>query len=333
MLKTIKRAALLGVSAVAIVAAPLAISGSGLSFSMSAALAAPGGNGHGGGGGGDGDNGSSGDHGNSGGGHSSNGNSGHSSSSSHGGSSDHRGSSDHSGSGAENHKAPSNNHASSHSNKPAESQSAPIPKVRNFNAQLAGLNSLKRNINGIMNSSDPRMEGIRDILTAKADIEGAQSALDGLLGTQTTAQEAYQQLLDGYTFTPYDGNADAYADVSLASLQQRLDDLSGLEAPADPDEAQALADEINALTQAIDAIGNSTELSDLTQANADVADAQMTLDGLESATSDEALQAALLAAANDNRITEDYVSPEMLAWARETLGLDAPSPDSEATAL
>jgi len=35
---------------------------------------------------------------------------------------------------------------------------------RNLSAELKGLNSLNRNINGLVNSSDPKMDGFRDLL-------------------------------------------------------------------------------------------------------------------------------------------------------------------------
>lgn len=192
----------------------------------------------------------------------------------------------------------------------------------NEHAKVAGLNSLKRNINGLMNSSDPRMEGIRAFVTAGAELAVAEANLETAQATLTTSQTNYNELVAGFGLVAYDGDTAAYADTSLSALEGRRDALVEILA-GEPDNAEANT-EYEALLTAIDAINASAELSALIAAEGEVELYTSEVAAGEAATSDEALTAALLVAANDNRVGQygdTYVDATMLAWAREQLGM------------
>jgi hypothetical protein len=56
---------------------------------------------------------------------------------------------------------------------------------RNLSAELKGLNSLNRNINGLVNSSDPKMDGFRDLLDdAEPTEEELLAAIELALGEE-----------------------------------------------------------------------------------------------------------------------------------------------------
>lgn len=196
-------------------------------------------------------------------------------------------------------------------------------KIRNLNAQLGGLNSLKRNINGLMNSSDPRMAGIRAYVAAGAKLAQAEQTLASAKTALSAAQAAYLAEAQSFGLNSYDGNTQAYSDLSLNALAARLDTLNAALA-ADPQNA-AISDEIARLGGAIDQLSQSEAYMQLSTVQAEIAGAQDTVQGLQTATSDDALKQALLEAANQNRVAEtgaeNYLTPDILAWARQTLGV------------
>jgi len=202
---------------------------------------------------------------------------------------------------------------------------APVPQVspkRNLHAQLGGLNSLKRNINGMMNSSDPRMEGIREYILASAESEQAQ--LQAELAEAATA-DAGAALGDYLSQLLIDNG---YEGSSLADLENRLAELEG--APLlDTDEGfEEWQAEVDKLTATLELLATDETLqglqSDLSDAELLQAEIEAAAAELGEASSDESLIAALLLAANDNRIAEsgdDYLTPELLEWARQVLGV------------
>lgn len=194
----------------------------------------------------------------------------------------------------------------------------------NAHAKLAGLNSLNRNINGLMNSSDPRLEGIRAFVEAGEDLAIAEANLAAATDALAAAQDLYDDYVDSFGLTPYAGDTSgfAYTDTSLGALQDRLDALNDIVA-LDPTNTDAAA-EAAALDLAIQTISTSSELTTLSLAQTDVDTYTGEVAAGEAATSDDALTAALLVAANDNRVAEygdDYVDAAMLTWAREQLGM------------
>ena len=204
-------------------------------------------------------------------------------------------------------------------------KAAKATKTKNLNAQLAGLNSLKRNINGLMNSSDPRMELVRGYVEASAALETATAELDAAELVLGEAQAALDGVIGAAAagLTAYDGT-DAYANPTLQSLNDRLDAL-GLALVSDPLNADAIAAEQLALTTALTAINNSPELAAVTEQEGIVEGIEGEIAALEPLTTEDALKAALLAAANKNRVAEAggdaYLTPEIMAWATGVLGV------------
>jgi hypothetical protein len=183
-------------------------------------------------------------------------------------------------------------------------------------ADLGRLNSLKRNINGLMNSSDPKMDGIRAYIVANGTLVDAQAALEVADGDLAAAQGAYDALIVLL-------GVDGFADTSPAGLQAELDAVEDLLAatPEGVDPDPALVEQQTLLVGAIAAINGSQELADLISA----IEAQVAAAGevmlAEDAISEEALLEALLLAANPNRRSEDYLTDEIMAWASNELGV------------
>ena len=201
---------------------------------------------------------------------------------------------------------------------------AKATKTKNLNAQLAGLNSLKRNINGLMNSSSPRMEQMRAFVENSAALETATAALEGAEALLGELEGALAGVIDVATadIVAFDGST-VYDAPTLQGLTDRLGELDAAIA-LDPLNQPAI-DEQAALTAALAEINASPEL-------AAVAEQQGVVEGLEGEiaalgplTTEDALKAALLAAANKNRVAEAggdaYLTPEIMAWATGVLGV------------
>lgn len=197
-------------------------------------------------------------------------------------------------------------------------------KAKNLNAQLGRLNSLNRNINGLMNSSSKNMALVREYVQAGADLQAASDELLLAQGDLDLAEAALDQVVLDATvgLVAYDGT-DVYAAPTLESLNDRLAVLNDpvLTDLTDP-AAQA---ELDALVAALDAIDASPEAVAVADQQAIVDDLQAVVDGLTDATSEESLREALLAAANANRVEaaggDAYLTPEIMDWA--TVRIDA----------
>lgn len=176
-------------------------------------------------------------------------------------------------------------------------------------ASLKSLNSLGRNINGIMNSSDPKMVPVKTYLAAVAANEDAEDVA-------ATAAEAY---------------AASYATLAASASKLGLSD--------DP---ASWASDIAALRSTLDAnpVAEGEEgydeylaqLADLEDAEAALAkaladkavqDAALAeVAATEGAASEEALIDAIVAAYNatgNGPITADDVTPEMIEYAKAKL--------------
>jgi hypothetical protein len=299
------RTLILSVSALALSFAPVLLQG--LPFSPDSAAIAGNGNGNGGGGGNGGDNGNSGGNGGGNGG----GNSDHGSGGDNGGG--HGNSAKSSDSAA---TTGSNGNGNGRSKKgatesvvTADTGESPRAKERNLKAQLGGLNSLKRNINGLMNSSDPRMDGIREFIVASVALDAAEAESAAAIEAFLAAKGDYLDLLDELNLTP---------DTTPASLREQIDAIVIPEddpATLDVIEGEAELAEKLALETALTEIEDSglwtalVDASDAAQAEAeDLAKAQ-------EAAGPEAFDDALLMAANKNRRSEDYLTDDIRNWA------------------
>ena len=183
---------------------------------------------------------------------------------------------------------------------------------RTLNAELGRLNSLKRNINGLMNSNDPKMAGIRAYVIANGTLVDAQATLAVAGADLTSAQNAYIALVTSL-------GVGSYPNLTPAGLQSELDSVNAALAVSTDD--PALLAQQAALTDAITAINASPELAALITASEDIVAAEDGVFEAELAVSEDALREALLVAANPNRRSEDYLTPEIMAWASNELGV------------
>ena len=101
---------------------------------------------------------------------------------------------------------------------------APAPKPKNIHAQLKGLNSLKRNINGMMNSADPRMAQLRAYITANGDVKATGAALAAAEQNVTDTQKALDDLNAQRTALLAESPPPADLDAQLAVLDAKIAD-------------------------------------------------------------------------------------------------------------
>lgn len=190
----------------------------------------------------------------------------------------------------------------------SERGAASAASHKSARAALGPLNSLGRNINGIMNSSDPKMASVKEYVSAVEAFGDAEAAL-------SDAQKAY---------------AESYADLAEAAGALNLSDTPSGWA----DEITALSADLAANPVAEGEEGYDAYLAELAAVqDAEAALAQAlsdkgTLDAAElgmveaeAGVSDEALTEAIVAAYNatGQTMTEADVTPEMLAFARSKL--------------
>lgn len=182
------------------------------------------------------------------------------------------------------------------------------------------------------------MAGIRTYVLAYVDYENAVDDLVLAEQRLTAAETALATLLtDTFSsITPYEttaGTAFTYDGISLDGLATRRSELQtaldGLSDPASQEalDLQAEIAAIDSLIGSADAtVAPSAEVVELEAALGDVTTLNTQIAGLEGQITDEELIAALLAAANDNRVAEygedAYVDEELLAWAKTLLGVD-----------
>jgi len=200
-------------------------------------------------------------------------------------------------------------------------------KPENVNAQLKGLNSLKRNINGLMNSSDPKMDGFRAFVLAGADAQAAQEALDSTQSAYDILTASYGTMLDDLGLVL--PSEPAEYDALLADLQI----IAGSAAPAPLD----YTDDAGTFDQASydAAVAKwSTDVATATKAIADydavlgassqLATAQNAYDSAAGAISEDALIQAIvdgLNATGAGPVGPDDVTQQMLDWVSQEMGV------------
>ena len=196
-------------------------------------------------------------------------------------------------------------------------QASPAGKPKNFNAKLGRLNSLNRNYHAYINSNDPHLAAIQAYINDSLAYERLSADLQGLEQDLLTARTLFDGLLQDVD--SYDGFA--YEGLTSQQLEDRLAELESLDsAELSDDELTALETERLALETAL----QSDAYSDFKTAESNYETEKTGLDGLAADVSDEALEEALLAMANENRVREygdDYVDEEMLDWAKQVLGV------------
>ena len=191
-------------------------------------------------------------------------------------------------------------------------------KEKNLHAKLAGLNSLNRNYHAYMNSQSPRFASIATFVRDSAEFDIATERLAAAEAELAAAQTGFDARVASSGVVPYDGAIGVYDDPTLAELEARLDHLNSV--PVAPEDEMAWAAERDALESVL----ASSEADALADAETSFADAETIADEAAVGTDDEALRAALLDAANKNRVQQygdDYLDDNVMDWARDVLGV------------
>lgn len=203
----------------------------------------------------------------------------------------------------------------------------PTTRPKPVQAQLKGLNSLNRNINGLMNSNDPKMDGFRAFVASSAALVTAEAALEDAQNNFGATLDAYNALLDelGYeqptTAEEFDALRATLTEQANAT-EPMAEDFTGADGVLDEDAFNAAVDQWSADTVAANAALD--DLDAASEAFNAIDDAEMAVaEGLE-ATSDEALTQAIvdgLNATGAGPVTEDDVTDEMFDWVSGRLGV------------
>ena len=193
----------------------------------------------------------------------------------------------------------------------------PTPEARekNLHARLKGLNSLNRNINGLMNSSDPKMDLFREFVMASAGHELALAAF-----TETTASfdtdGSYQTLL---------GSLGLPMPTTAKDYNALFDELTALSTAAAPDPADysntadydaAFANWETSSQGATDVLANA-EAAEIFAASADATKTGGT-------SSEDALNEAMVASLNATGagpVTSEDMDPDMIEWVSAQMGV------------
>lgn len=196
-----------------------------------------------------------------------------------------------------------------------ERENAPVVRPTNVHARLKGLNSLNRNINGLMNSSDPKMDLFREFVTASADYETALETL-GDAFTDFDADGSYQAMLDGLNMTVPTNAAE------LDAMIEQLTALSTADAPIEADsvDAQAYQDALIAWQSSMLAASQALSIYEGSDLYAAANDAGATGE----ASSEDAMIEAMVAGLNATGagpVTVGDMSPEMIEWVASQLGV------------
>jgi len=308
MISRLHRTFILSISTLALLVGPMVMAG--IPLLSSAAVA---GNGNGNGGDGNNGNGNGGGQGNSGGEHGNSGNSesgnGSGSEAGNGNSRASRDATTETSGSVETGKGQSRNKAGATEIASTEGDS-PRERTRTLKAELAGLNSLKRNINGLMNSSDPRMDGIREFVVASVALSAAEDEAEAAKKAYLDAQGEYRGILSDYDLP--DGTTPAILREQIDAIVIPVDN------PETPEDESEGADE--ALLEKERLEGALVELSAqwdvLVAASKTYEDAAEERAQAGEAAGPEAFDKALLEAANRNRKSNpDYLTDDIRNWA------------------
>ncbi|MGJ5620096.1 hypothetical protein [Sulfitobacter sp. MF3-043] len=201
------------------------------------------------------------------------------------------------------------------------------PRTKNLHAQLKGLNSLNRNINGLMNSSDPKMEGFRDFVEASAENAAAELALEEAIANYATLSDDLAQSLDllgldvPTTQDEFDALSATIADIANTAAPQEVD-FTAADGTVDLDAYdKAVSDWTGDVTAATAALGQV----DATSAGfSALQDAETEVETTAIASSEEAMIDAIVAGMNatgNSTYTAEDITPEMVDWVGEKLGV------------
>ncbi|MEI5681814.1 hypothetical protein AAAK29_25820 [Mesorhizobium sp. CCNWLW179-1] len=194
----------------------------------------------------------------------------------------------------------------------------PEARPKNFHAKLAGLNSLKRNYHAYLNSKSPRMAAISAFVKASANFDLANAKVTAAAAALAEAKTSFAIAVETAAVTPYDDAISVYDNPTVESLASRLEDLNA--ATVAPEDVVSREAEVATVEGLLD----SAAATAVSQAETSLSQAELASEAAAVGTDDEALRAALLDAANDNRVAaygDNYVDDEMMDWAKDVLGV------------
>lgn len=198
-------------------------------------------------------------------------------------------------------------------------------------SQLKSLNSLNRNINGLMNSSDPKMEPFREFVRASAESEAAQETLEAARLKAGMTQAEYDRIATELTLSedPQAALTDLDDRLLAHAGREPLAPVPTAEIPEDSEAFASLQLEWELAHMAWEKEGaaladarNTTQT--LIDETADVAEAETAATTAAEAVSDEALRKAMIDSLNATGagpVTEDDITPEMEIWVSDQLGV------------
>ncbi len=197
----------------------------------------------------------------------------------------------------------------------------PTPETReiNLHARLKGLNSLNRNINGLMNSSDPKMDLFREFVMASAGHEQALATFTDAAAS-FDADGSYQTLL---------GTMGLSMPTTAKEYNALFDELTALSTAAAPDPANYPEDAAGAADYETDFTAWETSSQDATTALADAEAAAIFAASAEvseagESSSEEAMIEAMVAGLNATGagpVTTEDMDPDMIEWVSARLGV------------
>lgn len=210
---------------------------------------------------------------------------------------------------------------------------------RSVNADLKGVNSLNRSLNGLMNSKDAKMDGFRAFIVASAEYEEAKDVLEAAQEAYTPLAQSYSDLLAplGYSLpnNPTDWDTLKGDLETIAASPEPVEDDYLVETEVEGEvegevEIVLVLDEEaynQAVTEWSNAVGDANAaLADYDATRAawmDYAVAYNDALAKEAAASEDAMIAAIVDALNATGagpVTADDVSDDMVAWVAARLG-------------
>ena len=248
-------------------------------------------------------------------------------------------------------------HAKSHKEMPSKSRGAEMRASaggkgadksagrRSVNASLKGVNSLNRNVNGLMNSNDAKMDGFRAFVMASVAYEDALEVLDDARSAYEPLAMDYRDLLAPLMLAVPNTTADWNAlETTLAALgdaprpeeadymiETEVEVASDVEGEGAVTETRMVLDE-DAYAEALSEWNAQTAAASAAQEAYDAtrsawlayavayADAEDKEDAASEGTMIEAIVAALNAT-GAGPVSEDDISDEMVAWVSARMGV------------
>lgn len=187
-----------------------------------------------------------------------------------------------------------------------------VPKKKPLQAELKGLNSLNRNVNGFLNGNDKKLNPLRDFVMASAGVAALQTNLADANEQLALSQETLDGIVAELGLTGTDTETQREELTALESA------LLADEPALDAENRAAWEEELAAVQSGLDAVDQvDADREAVEFAETEVADA-------EGATSDEALREAIaesMSATGNRTVAAEDVSDEVFDFVSDKLGV------------